>query len=404
MRPLATTLTLLLLLVMVAPASAQFATNWNRSAGTSPSTTPSFFGGTTERGFAYGLVGGNERVYVPSRNGGNSVRILNGATGADIGTLDLTGVTGGLFVINDAGVSDDGVIFVCNLTIDASASPFKCYTWATEGAVPSTALSFSTATDTRFGDKITVSGSCSDNSALIWAVDADGSLGVYKFGTADNCATFTQTAGSPIILNNTDGVPAGSVGSTGSIPDVAPLAGGGFWQTGAGNSPRLFSATGDFEGEIPGSLLPTGTTGLKVIQPGNGNTYLITNRYGDGYCQMVDVTNGPGSATALTPSGSTPSIGTNSTSGNADVDVKVDGAGNVTVYCMSANNGVASFTYTPTLPVELTAFEGTLSGNAARLAWATASETNNAGFYVEHSANGSDFRDVHFAPGHGTTL
>ncbi len=58
----------------------------------------------------------------------------------------------------------------------------------------------------------------------------------------------------------------------------------------------------------------------------------------------------------------------------------------------------------PVLPVELTAFTGTLSGNAARLAWATASETNNSGFYVEHSANGSAFRDVHFAPGFGTTL
>ncbi len=56
------------------------------------------------------------------------------------------------------------------------------------------------------------------------------------------------------------------------------------------------------------------------------------------------------------------------------------------------------------LPVELTAFEGTLSGNAARLSWVTASETNNAGFYVEHSANGAAFRDVHFAPGFGTTL
>ena len=56
------------------------------------------------------------------------------------------------------------------------------------------------------------------------------------------------------------------------------------------------------------------------------------------------------------------------------------------------------------LPVELTSFTGTLSGNLARLAWSTASETNNQGFYVEHSANGLAFRDVHFAPGFGTTL
>ena len=56
------------------------------------------------------------------------------------------------------------------------------------------------------------------------------------------------------------------------------------------------------------------------------------------------------------------------------------------------------------LPVELTAFTGTLSGTSARLAWSTASETNNSGFFVEHSAAGAPFRDVHFARGHGTTL
>lgn len=37
------------------------------------------------------------------------------------------------------------------------------------------------------------------------------------------------------------------------------------------------------------------------------------------------------------------------------------------------------------LPVELTAFEATLDGDAVQLTWATASETNNAGFHVERA-------------------
>ncbi len=90
--------------------------------------------------------------------------------------------------------------------------------------------------------------------------------------------------------------------------------------------------------------------------------------------------------------------------------------GNVTTGMADASGNLgfnaefSSITGTPfstglqTLPVELTAFTGTLSGNSARLAWTTASETNNSGFFVEHSPNGSSFRDVHFAPGAGTTL
>lgn len=45
----------------------------------------------------------------------------------------------------------------------------------------------------------------------------------------------------------------------------------------------------------------------------------------------------------------------------------------------------------PPLPVELTSFEATRAGErAVRLTWATASETNNAGFRVEHRGPESD--------------
>ena len=43
-----------------------------------------------ERGIAFG----NGSLYLVSRAGGNNVRILNPATGADVGSLNLSGVTG----------------------------------------------------------------------------------------------------------------------------------------------------------------------------------------------------------------------------------------------------------------------------------------------------------------------
>lgn len=55
------------------------------------------------------------------------------------------------------------------------------------------------------------------------------------------------------------------------------------------------------------------------------------------------------------------------------------------------------------LPVEMTAFEATLDGAAAHLQWRTGSETNNAGFEVQHAAPNQDFEPQGFVEGRGTT-
>lgn len=57
------------------------------------------------------------------------------------------------------------------------------------------------------------------------------------------------------------------------------------------------------------------------------------------------------------------------------------------------------------LPVELTFFTAAVDEHSVVLRWETASETNNAGFYVERrSAHAAQqWTSVHFVPGHGTT-
>ena len=56
-----------------------------------------------------------------------------------------------------------------------------------------------------------------------------------------------------------------------------------------------------------------------------------------------------------------------------------------------------------TLPVELVGVEAALEGEAAVLTWKTASETNNAGFAVEHKRGDSSFKELGFVDGTGTT-
>jgi len=55
------------------------------------------------------------------------------------------------------------------------------------------------------------------------------------------------------------------------------------------------------------------------------------------------------------------------------------------------------------LPVELIAFEALADGRDVLLTWSTASETNNAGFYIEQQAEDGLFARVDFVEGQGTT-
>jgi hypothetical protein len=62
-------------------------------------------------------------------------------------------------------------------------------------------------------------------------------------------------------------------------------------------------------------------------------------------------------------------------------------------------NGVSN-----ALPVELTDFTAVVKGENVRLSWATATETNNAGFSIELSSDGTHFIEQGFVIGAGTTL
>jgi len=55
------------------------------------------------------------------------------------------------------------------------------------------------------------------------------------------------------------------------------------------------------------------------------------------------------------------------------------------------------------LPVELTLFNANVDGSTVALTWETASETNNAGFWIEQRSTEEDWTDIAFVDGAGTT-
>jgi hypothetical protein len=71
---------------------------------------------------------------------------------------------------------------------------------------------------------------------------------------------------------------------------------------------------------------------------------------------------------------------------------------------MEYGPGTIRMVYDSTLPVNLVEFNAAAAGPVVELQWRTASETDNAGFYIERSANAADWQDIGFVKGNGTAV
>ena len=72
------------------------------------------------------------------------------------------------------------------------------------------------------------------------------------------------------------------------------------------------------------------------------------------------------------------------------------------LYLVSFNGKIYRF-IPSVVPVELISFSALEENGNVRLNWYTASETNNAGFKIERSRDGSDYEEIFFIGGNGTT-
>lgn len=131
----------------------------------------------TQRGLTYNPATGN--VLVVDRNGGTTVKIFDGTTGADLGDLDTTGLSGGVFLLNMIDVADDGAIYAANLRTNTDQASFKIYRWANEAATPTVAFD-GVPTDgagMRLGDTLAAIGSGTDTLLLAGGNDGDADGG-----------------------------------------------------------------------------------------------------------------------------------------------------------------------------------------------------------------------------------
>src|SRR5882724_5996541 len=132
----------------------------------------------TERGMAYNPVTGH--VLIVERNG-LTVFILDGTTGDDIGTLDMSALTLGgntSFLINMIGIGDDGAIYVGNLSNSSFPPQYSLYRWADEASPQqlifdgvnrdiSNGNAINAAGYERYGDAIAVRGAGANTQILV---------------------------------------------------------------------------------------------------------------------------------------------------------------------------------------------------------------------------------------------
>ncbi len=87
----------------------------------------------------------------------------------------------------------------------------------------------------------------------------------------------------------------------------------------------------------------------------------------------------------------------------ADGSDLIDGGTDIGLPFIGVAPDLGAFEFGEIVPVELTSFSASVSGNSILLEWATASELNNYGFEIQKKFRDSHFRTIGFVPGAGTT-
>lgn len=293
--------------------------------------------GSLERGLAFG----NGELYLVSRAGGNFIRRLDASTGADLGALNTTGITGGTFGVNKVAVAADGKIYVANLQgAMGAAAPFKVYSYANNAAAPVVAYSGNALTGARLGDStLAVTGSGSATrlvSGFAAAPAIAGNNGYAVIDPTTGTSTTVGFVGTPPVAGDF------RLGVT-----IGP--GGQVWGLQGNQTLRETSFSG-----TSGTLLGTATGIFSIAERPmafatiNGLNVLATISTGDSFVRVYDASN-PLALVLLASKNNT--SGVLAANGNATGDVawgaitdNGDGTSSAKLYTLSSNQGIQAFT------------------------------------------------------------
>ena len=301
--------------------------------------------GNNERGLGYG----NGHLYLVSHAnvGGTTanVRILDPLTGVDLGGLNNSGISGGTFTVNTIGVGGDGAIYVNNLTVQSTTSPFKVYQWATEGSAPVLAYSGNGGlAGARVGDTLAAFGS---GASTVLAAGYNSSPSV------------TGNNGYAII--NPSAASGTAIGFSGTPPNAGDFRLGLTFSDSshvlgtAGSSLYRYTSFSGSSGTLlasPAIPDPAGATADRLLSYDivNGHALLAVQSIGDSHVSIYDVSD-PSNPVWLASGNNTSGTLTANANGTGELawgptTVNPDGTATADLYCMSSNQGIQAFIVT----------------------------------------------------------
>lgn len=335
-------------LLVAIPASAQFSMTPLSGFGgpdgwLAPGEGGYTFLGTAnnERGIAYG----NNHLYLVSRNGGNNIRILDANTGADLGALNNTGISGGTFQVNTVAVGDDGAIYVANLTTQSTTSPYKVYRWTSEGAVPTVAYSGDGGlAGSRIGDTLAAIGSGSSTLLAAGFGSSPSVAGNNGYTIIDPTA---GTATRPAFAGTPPNAGDFRLGLT--FTDSSHVIGA------QGSSLYRYTSFAGTTGTLLGSPVipdPAGATADRLLSYTviNGVALLAVQSIGDSHVSLYDASD-PASPVWLISGNNTSGTLTANANGTGalawgETTINGDGTATGVLYAMSSNQGIQAFIVT----------------------------------------------------------
>ena len=371
--------------------NAQYPFQCNENWKLSGITKPSLMGSGTERGIVYGNMGNGERLYVVSRNGGNKIVVLNPADGSEITlstpfSFNVSGQNNQLLPINDIAISEDNKLFVSSVSSNSNGTEWYLHVATSEGGTLTRYDLTLDATNERVGDRIYVTGSWDAGTIRVYAPVAGMSSNakIYKFTTTNQGTDWNK---SVITLSGTYTNTATNATITVDPDD------GGIWIAGNGASARKHDASGAYvaNSQISNARITSSIGGIRFVKIGS-KKYLITAIYRANpstssskhtrftVWDVSTITTTPDSVMSIAPLTTTSEL-TNSL--NCNVAYKINNDHTLTVYILGTDEGIAAYTSSAALPVELVSFTAVPKENLVTLNWQTATEINTKEFIVE---------------------
>lgn len=302
-----------------------------------PGSTPYLTTGHTERGLTYNPTTGNLVLVARQSVAGvsNNIRVLDGATGADLFGFDNTGMSGGTFVANMCDVDENGAIYVCNLST-AATTPFTVYVWPSEAvgqvAPPFVAYTGLSGVD-RTGDSFAVTGGGTAPAQFAAAGSNATSASNFVVGTLDSTNVSTAhlaVPGTTVTSNDyrlsLSWIDSSTlIGNQGANARVTSLAGG--IATVTSSIPLGAAARRALDYTVIG--------GRPVVAVIDSNTSQVT---------VLDITDPTVPLTLATGNNTTGTLAANG-NGTGSVAWGAVVGNSAVLYAMSTNQGVQAFVF-----------------------------------------------------------